>query len=84
MKEHHLKTWSGHFEAVIQGVKTFEVRKDDRGFRVGDILILKEYDPQTEQYTGREARQLVIYIMSGGQFGIQFGYCVMGIEEDVK
>lgn len=40
------------FRAVTDGRKTFELRKDDRGFSVGDHLVLAEWDG--EDFTGRE------------------------------
>lgn len=41
---HHLKAKPEYFRATIEGRKPFEVRKDDRGFKVGDHVILKEYE----------------------------------------
>lgn len=49
---HELKTWPIPFWDVVSGAKTFEVRKNDRDFKVGDYLVLKEYDPDTQKYTG--------------------------------
>ena len=37
---HELKTWPQFWPALCDGSKTFELRKNDRGFEVGDILIL--------------------------------------------
>lgn len=42
---HELKCWPESFEAIATGVKTFEIRKDDRGYRVGDYLLLREWKP---------------------------------------
>lgn len=54
---HELKTWKPFFEAVIKGDKTFEMRKDDRGFEVGDNLRLVEVDPDKNlEPTGRVAK----------------------------
>ena len=39
--EHELKIYPKYFEDVISGKKTFEVRKNDRKFNIGDILILR-------------------------------------------
>ena len=36
MKTHDLKILPEYFEAVTSGMKTFELRKDDRGFATGD------------------------------------------------
>ena len=43
--EHELKTWVCFYNPVISGKKTFEVRQNDRGFKVGDTLLLKEFMP---------------------------------------
>jgi len=76
---HELKTWKEYYEQVFMGRKTFEVRKNDRNFQKGDILILKEWDNEKKEYTGREMARRVIYILSGGQFGIENGFVVMSI-----
>jgi ribosomal protein S17 len=76
---HELKCWPDFYEAVLNGNKTFEVRKDDRGFKVGDILHLREWNPKTETYSGRELARTVTYILRGGQLGIEEGYVVMGL-----
>ena len=47
---HELKTWPEFFQPTLNGIKRFELRRDDRpdGFQVGDELLLKEWDPTTE------------------------------------
>ena len=40
MTKHKLKLNDRYFDAVANGIKTFEIRKDDRRFRVGDTLVL--------------------------------------------
>ena len=45
MKDHTLKCWTEFFEAIQDGRKTFEIRKNDRGFQVDDLLILQEWEP---------------------------------------
>lgn len=81
MARHYLKTWPTFFESVFVGAKTFEVRKNDRGFSVGDTLVLEEYRPETGEYTGERLVVTVSYMLHGGQFGIEEGYCVLGIRE---
>lgn len=78
---HELKTWLGFFQDVDEGTRTFEVRHNDRNFKVGDILHLREFEPISGHYTGREVWRVVTYVMEGGQFGIEEGYCVMSLGE---
>ena len=79
MKTHELKTWSEYFEDVFMGRKTFEVRFNDRDFQLGDYVILREYNNEKQEYTGRMMARRVLYILQGGAFGIAKGYIVMAI-----
>lgn len=80
MKKHDLKILTEFFDDVSLGNKTFEIRKNDRDFKKGDVLMLHEYNPKTGRYTGSRCDKYVRYIMHGGKFGIEDGYCIMGIE----
>lgn len=48
--EHKLKIWPQYFCRVADGSKTFEVRKNDRGFQPGDTVCLREFDPGKKGY----------------------------------
>lgn len=61
-QQHELKTLPQFFAAVESGAKTFEIRSDDRGYRVGDILFLREWDRESG-YTGRTLRKQVSYLL---------------------
>lgn len=78
MKIHELKTVPEPFEAIWVGRKMFELRRDDRGFNVGDQLRLVEWTPD-----GGAQRIVcceVSYIVRYGDFpGLEPGYVVMGI-----
>jgi hypothetical protein len=86
---HELKCWPEFFDAVARGDKTFEIRKNDRGFQRGDVLWLRKFDPQTGLYvtasgwnlaTKSEAASLVVavsYVLNG--FGLEPGYVCMAI-----
>lgn len=76
---HELKTWPEYFQEVFLMHKNFEIRKNDRNFQTGDILILKEWDPDRQEYTGRKLARNITYILYGGQFGIEEGYVVLSI-----
>ena len=82
MTTHELKTWPPYFGAVLSGRKPFEVRRDDRSFAVGDELVLREFWPNRQEYTGRECRRRVTYVLRGAEpFGMREGFVVLGLEE---
>lgn len=76
---HYLKTWPQYFEEVYRGKKNFELRKNDRNFQFGDILVLHEWSAETEQYTGREITKKVGYILEGGSLGLEEGFVIMAL-----
>jgi len=76
---HQLKSWPNEFEAVLDGSKTHEFRRNDRNFKTGDLLDLHEWDPVANNHTTRTVIVQVTYINHGMQFGIPRGYCVMSI-----
>lgn len=77
---HTIKTWDEYMMDIASGKKTFEVRKNDRNYEVEDKLILQGFDNTNKKYTGKWIIADVVYILHGGQFGIEEGYCVMGIK----
>ena len=78
--EHKLKTWPEFFEAIYEGNKAFEIRKNDREYAVNDILNLQEYDPITGDYTGRFIKVEVTYIMADDNPFINIdGFVIMSI-----
>lgn len=82
-KQHDLKTWPEHWDAVYRGWKTFELRKDDRGgFEVGDTLALHEYWPGNDRYTGRVCFRRVTHVLQGGQFGLEQGYVALSLSAE--
>lgn len=68
---HDLKTWPDYFLQVVCGKKTFEIRKNDRDFKSHDILHLKEYNPDTKEYTGQACSFKVTYILDLTNFGLE-------------
>lgn len=77
---HDLKTWPAFFADVLSGHKTFEVRRNDRDYRAGDLLRLREWSPDTQAYTGRETVRRVTYTLDSSRHeGVAPGHVVMGI-----
>lgn len=78
--QHELKIWPIYFDRVEEGIKSFEVWKNDRDFQAGDELFLREWCPIIQQYTGRQTLKIVQYVLHGGQFGIHPDYVVMALK----
>jgi hypothetical protein len=56
------KTWPDMFEAVLLGKKNFDMRLNDFDVAEGDTLVLEEFDPKTQQYTGRKIEKRVTFV----------------------
>ncbi|MFV0484353.1 MAG: DUF3850 domain-containing protein [Bacteroidales bacterium] len=76
---HKLKLQQPFFDDVLYGRKTFEVRKDNRGFEVGDVVVLMEYEG--DKPLQGSIKMLITYILPGGQHGIEKGYVVLGLSK---
>ncbi len=75
---HELKILPEYFEAVTDGTKRFELRKDDRGFAVGDEIVLKEWNGA--EYTGRSVKKQISYILKN-YTGLAEGYAVLSLKD---
>ena len=53
------KTWPEIFQKMLEGKKTTDLRLADFEIKEGDVLVLEEYDPKTESYTGRVLKKRV-------------------------
>ena len=56
-------TWPELFEKVLSGEKTFDLRLADWECNPGDILVLREYNPETKEYTGRVIEKEVTFVL---------------------
>ena len=84
--EHAVKSWPQLFEAALTGAKTHDLRRaGDRDYRVGDTLLLQEFDPDTQRYSGRELRVRITYITSASapcalsESSLDPDYCILSI-----
>ena len=76
--DHRLKIWPEYFEGVVLRMKTFEVRKNDRGFKRGDLVLLEEFSPE-RGYTGKEILVRISFVLDDVP-GIEKGYVVFAFE----
>lgn len=77
-KVHDVKLGATFFEDVKTGRKTFELRKNDRGYKEGDTIVLHEYKDGTT--TGRTITKKIVYMLEGFT-GLEDGYCILGLGE---
>ena len=77
MKIHELKLQQPFFDDVYYNRKKFEVRKNDRNYKVGDRLKLIEFPSENPRYVLKD----IEYILEGGQYGIEKDYVVLGLKE---
>lgn len=76
--KHDLKINSEYFLSVKEGLKDFEIRRNDRDFKVGDIVILNEYFNETGIYSGEKIAVKIKYITD---FKQQSNYIVFGFDK---
>ena len=63
---HYLKILPEHFQPVSEGKKLAELRKNDRGFNIGDWIHLGEFDG--EEYTGRNLTAEILHVADVGAY----------------
>lgn len=77
MKVHELKTDTQYFRKTLYGKKTFEIRLNDRDFKVGDVVLLREW--HDTKFTGREIRGVITYILDDKFIGLKKGYVAISL-----
>ncbi len=76
-KRHEIKIKPKYYAAVIAGMKTFELRENDRDYQVGDEVKLMECDE--EGFTGRYYTVTITYLLKDCRnYGLMDGYCIFG------
>jgi len=82
---HELKSWPRFFSPIIAGNRRHELRRNDRDYRVGDRLVLREFDESLGTYTGRECTAVVTSITSRDEpcavsaEGLNPDFCILTI-----
>jgi len=80
MKIHELKCWQVYYEALENGSKTFEYRKNDRNFQVGDMLSITLFDPAKNTLFKNHILYFIITYILQGVMNLPNGYCILGIK----
>ena len=72
---HYIRLATQYFDEVAAGIKTFELRKNDRDYKTGDILEMNEF--KEGRNTGRAIRCRIVYMLED-YTGLTDGYCILG------
>ncbi len=77
---HFLKITEEHFINVLKGIKTFEIRKNDRDYKIGDELVLRLW--KKEKYTGDNITVKITYILKDAfKYGLIPEYAIISFSE---
>ena len=74
---HNLKIKTKYLDEIYEGIKTFEIRFNDRNFKVGDTLHLRGFDDG--EYTGEGLYRDITYILDDPEY-VKEGFVIMGIK----
>ena len=76
-KRHEINLEPKYYAAVIAGMKTFELRENDRDYQVGDEVKLMEWDE--DGFTGRYYTITITYVLQDvPEYGLADGFCIFG------
>lgn len=76
--QHVLKVWNEFYELIASGDIHASLRKDDRPYATGDTLLLREYDPKLNIYTGHTVTQKITHTLRDFP-GLQPGYVLLSV-----
>lgn len=76
MTTHYLKCHPIPFEQVVSGTKRHEVRKADRDYKEGNRVVLREWDPHEESYSGEVTEFRIGHVTAPGTWGLPADLCV--------
>lgn len=82
VKVHALKAWPHFFDALATGKKLFEVRRNDRHYKIGDLLQINKYDPSYGNVPGETPLSFeVTFVLDSEDFpAIMPGFVVLSLK----
>ena len=89
-KVHHLKSWPQYFVPIKEGQRTHDLRRNDRDFHVSDTMVLEEFDPKTQKYSGETCEVEITSMTSTSQpcavssEALDPAFCILSIKRVVK
>ena len=84
-KNHVVKIHPEHFEKIMFGLKTAEIRFNDRKYKVGDEIKFREWCPKKKKYTGQVSKFMKITDITKIEIVIQqpcvYGWVMLSLGE---
>ena len=81
MQLHTLKIKEDYFNAILRGEKTFELRKNDRNYQVGDLIHFIKTDGLEYFGHSRDVYQIIHVLNNVPEYGLDKDYCILSIKE---
>lgn len=88
MKLHEIKIKEDYFNAILRGEKTFELRKNDRDYKVGDLIHFIDIKQSNSDncdcdiYINEDDLYKITYILKNvEEYGLDKDYCILGIKK---
>ncbi len=82
------KLWPERFQQVLEGIKKSDVRLADFEAKPGDLLILREWDPEKEDFTGRIIEKEISHVLKTKELKVgsdeeisNFGFQILSFRE---
>lgn len=81
---HEIKLRIEFCDAVLNGIKSFEIRKNDRGYQTGDLIRFIPVDETILTVPHPISKEVfrIMYVLNG--LGLQDGYIALAIEKVPK
>ena len=85
MELHKLKIKNNYYQDIYYSYKTFELRKNDQNYQVGDLIeftIIIDNDKSVSIEAVANSLYKIIYILKDvPEYGLDKDYCILGIKK---
>lgn len=86
MTKHEVKSWPDYFATLKSGARNFDLRRADRHYKVGDLMIISEFDDRLGKFTGEKLERKITFVLEGvgsgaitPMHGLQRGYVILAL-----
>lgn len=81
MKLHVLKIKESYLDDIVNGDKTFELRKNDRDYEVGDVIHFVNVDGNEFYFRDHNVYRITYVLKDVPKYGLDKDYCILGIKK---